>query len=449
MGYAAAQAHIEKAAYDSISGKLGNTGKAIKNIRESMDIKPAILNIDKNTFAINIKNTGDNTTKQELDYQYHIFIDLIKHSLGTSRIFESLEKASLILTKEGLQEYLCILILSGERASLIGNTTNDIRTTLTAVVKHPQLVDTSFGTGKRIKVDPETGEVLSVSKARISILEIGHTGFNTPLIEKLNSVISGSDDSVLRTSLNSVINRLGTVQSELKYTFLNTSNNTFLGKAVLEVIQPYNLNAKFAKLETALYNEAVRAVAYSLKLENVPGSNTLIQDGIQFGIDKVVSGITGVTRNNIKKHPVVVGKIKLPKISPKVTATSYKTPVVGVSTPIRTTKGNFYSLASLQQLINDSLQNVISANMGSGSSSSTLNYQTGRFAASVNVERMSQSREGMITAFYSYMKNPYQTFEPGYAQGSPKTRDPKLLIAKSIREIAATKVGNRLRAVSV
>lgn len=30
-----------------------------------------------------------------------------------------------------------------------------------------------------------------------------------------------------------------------------------------------------------------------------------------------------------------------------------------------------------------------------------------------------------------------------------KTRDPKLLIAKSIREIAATKVGNRLRAVSV
>jgi hypothetical protein len=46
------------------------------------------------------------------------------------------------------------------------------------------------------------------------------------------------------------------------------------------------------------------------------------------------------------------------------------------------------------------------------------------------------------------MKNPYQTFEPGYRQGSPKTRDPKLLIAASIREIAATKVGNKLRAVS-
>jgi hypothetical protein len=55
----------------------------------------------------------------------------------------------------------------------------------------------------------------------------------------------------------------------------------------------------------------------------------------------------------------------------------------------------------------------------------------------------------MITAFYSYMKNPYQTFEPGYRQGSPKSRDPKLLISSSIRDIAATKVANRLRAVVI
>lgn len=107
------------------------------------------------------------------------------------------------------------------------------------------------------------------------------------------------------------------------------------------------------------------------------------------------------------------------------------------------------SLVSLQLLINTHLQDVISANMGSGNDPRVLNYQTGRFAASAKVERMSQSREGMITAFYSYMKNPYQTFEPGYRQGSPKTRDPKLLIAGSIRDIAASKVGNRMRAVLI
>ena len=55
----------------------------------------------------------------------------------------------------------------------------------------------------------------------------------------------------------------------------------------------------------------------------------------------------------------------------------------------------------------------------------------------------------MITAFYTYMKYPYATFSDGGAQQSPKSRDPKLLIAKSIREIAGTSVANRMRAVNV
>jgi len=107
------------------------------------------------------------------------------------------------------------------------------------------------------------------------------------------------------------------------------------------------------------------------------------------------------------------------------------------------------SLTSLQNLINSHLQDVISANMGDGDQHNVLNYRTGRFAGSVKVEKLSRSREGMITAFYSYMKNPYQTFEPGFRQGSPKTRDPKLLISKSIREIAETRVKNKLRSVSI
>ena len=74
-----------------------------------------------------------------------------------------------------------------------------------------------------------------------------------------------------------------------------------------------------------------------------------------------------------------------------------------------------------------------------------LNYRTGRFAESAKVTSISQ-RQGLITAFYTYMKNPYQTFEPGFKQGSPASRSPKLLISKSIREIVANKVSNKLRA---
>jgi hypothetical protein len=47
------------------------------------------------------------------------------------------------------------------------------------------------------------------------------------------------------------------------------------------------------------------------------------------------------------------------------------------------------------------------------------------------------------------MKNPYATFSDGGKQSIPKSRDPKLLISKSIREIAEQVVANRLRAVAL
>ena len=107
------------------------------------------------------------------------------------------------------------------------------------------------------------------------------------------------------------------------------------------------------------------------------------------------------------------------------------------------------NLVSLQALMNAQLQDVISANMGDGNRKDILNYRTGRFASTVNVDHLTMSRDGMISAFYNYMKYPYATFSSGGRQQNPKTRDPKLLIAKSLREIAAEVVSNKLRAVSV
>lgn len=160
----------------------------------------------------------------------------------------------------------------------------------------------------------------------------------------------------------------------------------------------------------------------------------------KFTHKNVVIGSQKVPKpNNTKLRELVKAELsKVNKLKAKL-----KTP------PLRNNKGQFYSLASLQLLINYHLQDVVSANMGNGDSKRILNYRTGRFASSAKVESLTQSREGMITAFYSYMKNPYSTFSEGGAQQHPRTRDPKLLIAKSIREIAATKVANRLRAVAL
>lgn len=110
------------------------------------------------------------------------------------------------------------------------------------------------------------------------------------------------------------------------------------------------------------------------------------------------------------------------------------------------------SLASLQLIINQHLPHVISANMGDqpepGGQRRILNYRTGRFANSAEVERLTMSKDGMVTAFYSYMKNPYATFSEGGRQYK-SSRDPKKLISESIHEIARQYVGNRMRAVVV
>lgn len=116
---------------------------------------------------------------------------------------------------------------------------------------------------------------------------------------------------------------------------------------------------------------------------------------------------------------------------------------------LRSLTGRFTSLSSIQVALNAALAAQIQRNMGTGNRRDILNYRTGRFAKSAEVTRITQSKEGMLTAFYTYMKYPYQTFEPGFLQGSPASRNPRLLISKSIHELVAKQVSNRLRAVLV
>jgi hypothetical protein len=107
------------------------------------------------------------------------------------------------------------------------------------------------------------------------------------------------------------------------------------------------------------------------------------------------------------------------------------------------------SLLSLHNLLNLKLEQVVRENMGTGSSKNVLNYRSGRFAQSVEVVNVSESRSGAVTAFYTYMKNPYATFSQGGKQQYPRSRDPKTLISKSIRQVAQELAVNRLRTVLV
>jgi len=107
----------------------------------------------------------------------------------------------------------------------------------------------------------------------------------------------------------------------------------------------------------------------------------------------------------------------------------------------RTSGGQFTSTMNIQAILNAKIKETVADNMGEGGA---LVYRTGRFAGSVGVEKVMQSRQGTLTAFYTYMKAPYQTFERGFKQGSLR-RDPRKLISASIREIARETLNHKLQ----
>lgn len=116
---------------------------------------------------------------------------------------------------------------------------------------------------------------------------------------------------------------------------------------------------------------------------------------------------------------------------------------------IKNLKGQFSSVVKLEALLRARLALQIEKNMGKGNAHNVLNYRTGRFANTASIERVTTTRDGALSVFYNYMKYPYATFSEGGEQQWPRTRDPKLLISKSIREIGASLVSNRMRAILV
>ena len=98
-----------------------------------------------------------------------------------------------------------------------------------------------------------------------------------------------------------------------------------------------------------------------------------------------------------------------------------------------------FSQAKLYALLNTKINATVAKNM----EDPALNYQSGVFAGSVKITDVNTTKGGMPSVGYTYQLYPYQTFEPGYAQGDVD-RDPRKLIDKSIREIAAQMVTGRL-----
>ena len=92
----------------------------------------------------------------------------------------------------------------------------------------------------------------------------------------------------------------------------------------------------------------------------------------------------------------------------------------------------------LKDLLNEMLPNEVLERMQAPS----LINRTGRFKNSVEATNVMIGARGAVQVEYTYMKNPYKTFEPGGNQGSTN-RDPRKIIGASIRDIMSQLTGKK------
>ena len=177
----------------------------------------------------------------------------------------------------------------------------------------------------------------------------------------------------------------------------------------------YSTNLQKALLEQALVGKGSRS-----SLELISDAIDATVKGKKIKRVKSKKSIRPITYNNKKKAKRAKGTTLTPRL--------------------RTSGGQFTSAMGIQAILDAKIKETVADNMGKGGA---LVYRTGRFAESVGVEKVMQSRQGTLTAFYTYMKAPYQTFERGFKQGSLR-RDPRKLISASIREIARETLSHKL-----
>ena len=140
-----------------------------------------------------------------------------------------------------------------------------------------------------------------------------------------------------------------------------------------------------------------------------------------FKVDKPKKRSNTLKKGPVRKTPTPAG----------IAATGRKRVVQKRKTQKRSDTGAS-DMLKLVVMFNQKLPDAIVNNMGPPA----LSNQTGRFANSVRVTDITKTPQGFPSVGYTYQKNPYQTFESGYQQGSPEY-DPRNLINKSIREVAA------------
>ncbi len=351
-----------------------------------------------------------------------------------------------------------ILIYSGSsentHAFLIGSQFKSLQSYYSSnIAGDPSLKSSRFGKSLRYKQKTDAKfRILpdEYTKEAVIKTDFGHIptaedeNLTSPLLKKLQAVSAIASSPLLKQNAEAAINELYSIQAKISHRFKNTTpevvdaSRSILGSGYIVItLQSKKLNASFSKEEARIYSKLLRSIVNKIDYTSIKGSNTIRQDTAE-----IVPNILSKSKRKSKRHNTVEANT-----TASIKANTKGSLSIGSILTVKTRQAA--PLVSLEAILRARINAQVAQNMGTGSERRILNYRTGRLSESVEISRVSESRQGMISVFYNYMKNPYATFSDGGQQQSPKTRDPKTLISKSIREIAAPIVGNRLRSVLV
>jgi hypothetical protein len=199
---------------------------------------------------------------------------------------------------------------------------------------------------------------------------------------------------------------------------------------------PGSEHGDWAKVSKFLEKELTKWLN-SKEIAKIPGSKSIEEEALEKA--------TSVAMKNLTKAAAVKALTGIPKAksTPKkgdskrkgkkpASARRARAAVSGVA---RVKKSEVSSILRSIAIINKELPDTVRKNM----QSPQLVNRTGRFAESVRITDVVQTPKGYPSIGYTYQRNPYGVFEDGggsapWANGE---RDPRELIDKSIREIAA------------
>ena len=195
------------------------------------------------------------------------------------------------------------------------------------------------------------------------------------------------------------------------------------------------------KQEVLELNKAIKEAAERIGTEwaFIEGSDSSIQKREKIIIENFVGPLRNKKNIKVKTKNTKVKRSKGEKVSRKskqrkAIPVAYKDKDKTKLQQVQAEKGVSGSPLALIGLINKQLPQTVRKNM----QAPALVNRSGRFAESVEITDITRTPKGYPSIGYTYQKDPYQVFEGGSAnpRATPE-RDPRVLIDRSIREIAA------------